>query len=153
MTRWRRGEGTVDRLAGEGALQHVRGEEARGEPWLDRARRTMAAASAAIDADAASAFTLAYDGARFACTALLAHQGLRPTTRGGHLAVEEAVRAQFGDAFKLYRDLRIRRNELEYPTYPDETVDVEEAEQAIEAARTILAAAERLLPHLGLYLI
>ena len=34
--------------------------------------------------------------ARQACVALLAQQGLRPTTAGGHYAVEEAIRAQFG---------------------------------------------------------
>jgi phage tail tape-measure protein len=36
---------------------------------------------------------LAYDAARQACVALLAQQGLRPTTAGGHYAVEEIIRA------------------------------------------------------------
>jgi hypothetical protein len=40
-----------------------------------------------------SAFVLAYGAACQACTALLAEQGLRPTTSGGHYAVEESVRA------------------------------------------------------------
>jgi hypothetical protein len=41
-------------------------------------------------------YALAYDGARKALTAILENEGLRPTTRGGHLAVFEAVRAQLG---------------------------------------------------------
>src|ERR1700730_15225356 len=101
--------------------------------------------------DPASGCTLAYDGARFACMALLAHQGLRPTTRGGHLAVEETVRAQFGEAFKPFRDLRLRRNELEYPVYPDESVEAVEANAAVDAARGIVSGAEGMLSHLGMF--
>ena len=139
------------RLLSEGRLQQVHGVEARGEPWLDRARNTLTAAAKIADTDPASTCTLACDAARFACMALLAHQALRPTTRGGHLAVEEAVRAQFGDAFKPFRDLRIRRNELEYPIYPDEPIEPEEANAALDAAAGIVVAAEKLLPHLGIF--
>ena len=155
MSRWQRGEATVERLLTDGSLQQLEGVEARGEPWLRTARDTLAAAAAAAaavaDAHPASACTLAYDGARFGCVALLTHQGLRATTRGGHLAVEETVRAQFGDTFKSFRDLRIRRNELEYPHYPDEQVDAEEAEKALAAARGIVDAADKLLPHVGMF--
>jgi hypothetical protein len=83
--------------------------------------------------------------------ALLAQQGLRSTTRGGHLAVEEAVRAQFGNAFKPFRDLRIRRNDLEYPVYPDEPIEADEVEEALDAAGGIIDAALKLLPHLGVF--
>lgn len=94
---------------------------------------------------------LAYDAARHACTALLAHKGLRPTTRGGHLVVDEAVRAQFGDTFRSFRALRIRRNELEYPAMPADAATASEAEEALTDAERILAAVEKLLPHLGLF--
>jgi hypothetical protein len=141
----------VERLLHDGMMQQVHGAEAQGKPWRDRAGRTLAAAASLAEAEPASACTLAYDAARFACMALLAHQGLRPTSRGGHLAVEETVRAQFGDTFKPFRDLRIRRNELEYPTHPDEPVDVLEATEAVAAARAIVAAAGQLLPHLHIF--
>jgi hypothetical protein len=141
----------VERLLGQGWLQQVQGAEAQGEPWLDRARKTIAAAATVAETDPASGCTLAYDGARFACMALLAHQGLRPTTRGGHLAVEETVRAQFGETFKPFRDLRLRRNELEYPVYPDESVEVGEANDAVDAACGIVSGAERMLSHLGMF--
>lgn len=45
---------------------------------------TVVAPTAGDDPD--RAHILAYDGARFGCTALLIHQGLRPTTAGGHYA-------------------------------------------------------------------
>lgn len=102
--------------------------------------------------DPASAYTLAYDAIRFACTALLVQQGLRPTTSGGHYVIEQSVRAQFGDHFKKYGALRRRRrNELEYPTYPDEEVAPKEAEAAVKDAQEIIANARRLLPNLGLF--
>jgi hypothetical protein len=151
MTRWARGEVVVERLLRDGMVQQVQGAEAQGQPWLDRAARTLTAAASLTGDEPASACTLAYDAARFACVALLAHQGLRPTTRGGHVAVEEAVRAQFGDTFKPFRDLRIRRHELEYPTHPDEPVDEQEAAESVAAARAITAAASRLLPHLRIF--
>jgi len=151
MTRWARGEVVVERLLRDGMLQELDGVAAQGQPWLDRAGRTLTAAAALANAEPASACTLAYDAARFACVALLAHQGLRSTTRGGHVAVEEMVRAQFGDAFKPFRDLRIRRNELEYPTHPDEPVEPQEATESVAAARAILAAASQLLPHLSVF--
>ena len=146
--RWSRGEADIDRLLADGLLQQVAGAEARGEPWLSRAHRTVATAETIAEADPASAYTLAYDAARFACTALLAQQGRRPTTGGGHRVVEEAVRAQFGDTFKPFRDLRIRRHELEYPTFADEAIDLEEAQEAVQTARTLIAAADQLLEHL-----
>jgi hypothetical protein len=152
VIRWARGEDVIERLVRDGFLQRVSGAQASGEAWLERARRTVATGASVAHIDPASAYTLAYDGARFACAAVLAQQGLRATSRGGHLAVQEAIVAQFGDPFKPFRDLRIRRNELEYPAYADEMVEVEEATEAMRAAGSIVAAAERLLPHLRVQL-
>jgi len=70
-------------LAG-GEPQTLTGAAVAGGQWLSKARRTLTTAMGAADADPDSAFTLAYDAARSACTALLAQQGLRATTRGGH---------------------------------------------------------------------
>jgi hypothetical protein len=151
MTRWSRGEAQIEQQLRAGELQAVRGGLADGEPWLVKAERTVTAAATLVDADASSAITLAYDAARFAALAVLAQQGLRATTKGGHLAVDGAVRAQFGDAFRPFRALRIRRNELEYPDHPDEVVEPIEAAEAIADSRRIIDAAAKLLPHLGLF--
>jgi predicted nucleotidyltransferase len=85
------------------------------------------------------------------CTALLVHQGLRPTTKGGHYVVERAVRAQFGDAFKPFGALRRRRNELEYPVFADALIAADEVEAAVTAAAALTEAAARLLPELGAF--
>lgn len=94
---------------------------------------------------------MAYDAARQALTALLAHQGLRPTTKGGHYAVERAVRAQFGPGFRQFGALRRRRNELEYPERPGDDATQDEASEAIENAEAILTATQGLLEQLGLF--
>src|SRR6185369_12680611 len=110
MGRWSRGEARIEQHLRSGEMQAVRGAQADGTPWLAKATRTVETAASLVETDPSSAITLAYDAARFAAMAVLAQQGLRATTKGGHIAVDESVRAQFGDTFRPYRALRIRRN-------------------------------------------
>jgi hypothetical protein len=149
--RWSQGEAVIERLLAERRIQRVSGAQADGTTLLSRAARTLDTAATIAAADPDSAYALAYDATRQACTGLLAPQGLRPTTHGGHYAVEEAVRAQFGDTFRVVGTLRRRRNDLEYPAYPDDEADPDEAADAIRMAHQIIDAAERLLPNLGIF--
>jgi len=122
MSRWRRGEGEIENLIAAKQLQQVIGGQANGADLLQKASRTLATAGEIADKDPDSAYVLAYDAARYAGTAILAHQGLRPTTSGGHYVIEVALRAQFGDGFRPFGAMRRRRNELEYPTGESPTV-------------------------------
>jgi HEPN domain-containing protein len=151
MARWKRGESEVEALLAAKELQKLTGAAASGERLLEKATVTLTTARAAVEGDPDSAFVLAYDAARQALTALLAHQGLRPTTKGGHYAVEQAVRAQFGPGFRQFGALRRRRNELEYPERPGDDATRDEANEAIEHAEAIVAAAQGLLDQLGLF--
>lgn len=151
MTRWVRGEAEVEQLLGRRELDVVTGAAADGTPLLAQARRTVTTATGLITTDAYSSYVLAYDAARFACIALLAQQGLRATTTGGHYVVERTVRAQFGDGFRPFADLRRRRNELEYPHLPTDTATADEAKQAVETAQWLIAAADRLLSELSFF--
>ena len=126
------------------------GAAADGGPLLEQARRRRPPRPGLSPATH-SAYVLAYDSARFACIALFAQQGLRATTSGGHYAVEQAVRAQFGDGFRPFGALRRRRNELEYPHLPADTASVEEAEQAARTAQQLITAAGTLLPQLSFF--
>jgi hypothetical protein len=151
MARWQIGEAEVEQLIRQRELEHVTGAAADGDRLLAQARKTVATASGLIQADAYSAYVLAYDGARFACIALLAEQGMRATTSGGHYAVERAVRAQFGAGFRPFADLRRRRNELEYPRLPADTATTEEAQHAVETAERLISASEALLGQLAFF--
>lgn len=151
MARWARGEAEVEQLIHRRELELVTGAAANGTPLVDHARRTATTAASLVKSDAYSAYVLAYDAARFACIGLLARQGIRATTDGGHYAVERAVRAQFGDGFRPFADLRRRRNELEYPRFHEDTATAEEAQQAVEVARRLIAAADKLLGQLSFF--
>ena len=79
-----RGEAEIERLLGLGHLQTITGAADDGEPLLAKAGRTLATAASITGSDPDSAPVLAYDAAWYTTTALLAQQGLRPTTAGGH---------------------------------------------------------------------
>lgn len=151
MVRWGQGEASVRSMIEAGDLQQVSGGAANGVSLLTRASTTLESARSVLENDPDSAFVLAYDAARHALTALLTHQGLRPTTRGGHYAVERAVKSQFGPVFRQFGALRRRRNELEYPTRPGNDATTDEARDAVERAAEIIDDAARLLPDLGLF--
>jgi hypothetical protein len=151
MSSWPRGEAQVEELLHRRELERVTGAAADGVALLAQAGRTAMTAAGLVMADPYSAYVLAYDAARFACVALLAQQGLRATSSGGHYAVEQVVRAQFGLGFRPFGDLRRRRNELEYPRFPADTASEAEAEQAIETAERLIAAARALVGQLSFF--
>ena len=149
--RWSAGEATVERLLAEGRIERVQGAQADGASWLDRARRGLEAAQVLAESAPDSGVILACDAARQACVALLAQQGLRPTTAGGHYAIEEVIRAQFGSSLRAFGGLRRRRNELEYPLYPTEQASPAEAAETLRTAAEIIEAAVKLVPNLGFF--
>ncbi|HEY2267721.1 MAG TPA: HEPN domain-containing protein [Streptosporangiaceae bacterium] len=149
--RWGTGEATVERLLAAGHVERVHGASADGASWLDRARRGLEAARVLAESAPDSSVVLACDAARQACVALLAQQGLRPTTAGGHYVVEEVIRAQFGPTLRAFGGLRRRRNELEYPLYPTEQASAAEAAETLRTASEIIDAAAKLVPNLGFF--
>lgn len=147
---WQRGRATIDRLLAEGELESVTASPELAERLMDDAVRHLASADAIRASDLNGAYQLAYDAARKACAALLAPQGLRATTRGGHVAVQDAVREQFnGDggfnAFRALSRLRRTRAAREYPDPTTPTTTPTELEDGLAAATEIVAAARQLL--------
>jgi hypothetical protein len=149
--RWGAGEATIEQLLAQKHLERVQGAQADGGSWLDRARQSLDAARLIAQAAPDSSIILAYDAARQACVALLAQQGLRPTALGGHKAVDDAIRTQFGASLRAFGGLRRRRNELEYPDYPTEKASPDEAAEALQTASEIIDAASQILPNLGFF--
>ena len=134
MPRWERGEATVERLLASGGLDAIGKSASDGSAVLEQAKRRLKVAEAALVIDPDAAYTNAYDAARLAATALLTQQGLRPTTAGGHRAVEEALLAQFGQGFSKFSVLRRRRHELEYPDTTYSEASDSEAQDALSTA-------------------
>lgn len=152
MKRWTIGEAVIEALLAKRHLEHVIGDAANGEPWLEKATTTLESARLVTATDPLSAYVLNYDAARCVCVGVLAQQGLRPTADGGHYAVEQAIVAQFRDAFGIFGSLRRGRNRVEYPIHPtDGEISIEQADEAIDAVAAMLDQARQLLPNLGLF--
>ena len=147
---WARGRAQVEQLIADGELERVRPSVEVATRLLADAGAHVSLASKGIEEDPAGALQLCYDAARKAAAALLAVQGLRATTRGGHIAVIDAVRVQFNDEggmaiFGRLHALRRRRNRAEYPDGESPGVNEDDARSALDTAGDVLQAAERLL--------
>src|SRR5680860_1856321 len=106
MTPWQKGVATIEELMDVGRLQRLTGVELNAIPLIERAEQQLKSAAELVHSDPLSAYILAYDATRRACTALLAAQGIRPTADRGHETVEKAVVAQFGGVFSRFNTLR-----------------------------------------------
>jgi uncharacterized protein (UPF0332 family) len=147
---WTPGRDRIQTLLAAGELERVAPDDRVAQRLLADAGRHLSTAAAGLDADDfAGAYQLAYDALRKSAASLLAVQGLRATSRGGHIAVQEAVAAQFGTTVRVFRSFaRIRRsrNTFEYPDSDtagptrDDVLDaLQSAATARDAATTILA--------------
>ncbi len=156
MARWNKGSEIIERLLEDRHLEEVPADADTVERLIATARRHISSATSNAESDPEGAFALAYDAARKTATALLAHQGLRPTSTGGHIAVADAINAQFPgiDGLKSIDRLRRRRNQAEYPDPRNyDPVTTDEVDDAVAAASACVDAAEKLLaaPQLGLF--
>lgn len=148
---WAPGRADVEQLLTGHELEAVEPDGRVADRLLADARRHVASAGAALQLDdLAGAYQLAYDALRKSAAALLAVQGLRATSRGGHVAVQDAVRAQFGGTgspFRSFSRIRRLRTATEYPdtdgSGPDRA-DVEDAltvaDEAIRVATALIAS-------------
>ena len=120
---------------------------------MRQAETHLASAPALLPADPPGAFAVIYDAARKSLGAVLAQQGLRATSTNGHRATQEAIEAQLGpNASKVvrpFRSLRTRRHDAEYPGLDTPEVTVQEAEEALEDASSIVGAMKMFLPNVG----
>jgi hypothetical protein len=153
---WERGRARVEQLLRDGELEAVVASAELAGRLLDEAGHHLRAAELVRELDPTGAYQLAYDAARKGSAALLAAQGLRSTTRGGHVAVQDTVREQFGGqngvpAFDAFARLRRKRAATEYPDLGTPSTTTDDVDDALRAASAIVAAARQLhdAGHLG----
>lgn len=117
--RWEQGRAVIDAVLDKRELERVTPSIEHAAELIAQARRHAASAERIAEEDPAGAFQLLYDAARKALVAILENQGLRPTSRGGHIAVLEAASAQLdppmGMILRPFDRLRRLRNNAEYP--------------------------------------
>jgi hypothetical protein len=141
MTGWQKGRADIEQLLANGDLDRVQPSGDLTDRLLDEAAAHIDTAHSAIDDDPTGALQIGYDAARKAAIALLAAQGLRRTTDGGHRAIAAAVAAQFDGTFDRLERMRRRRNAAEYPDIDTPEVTDADARDAIDAAERMYDAA------------
>ena len=150
MSRWKRGEATVAKTVDRPSPPTDLRRDERGAGVAGQGRQDLVQCGPRRGLGPGKCARPAYDAGRQIGTGLLAQQGLRPTTAGGHVAVTRAVIDQFNGRFTGLDALR-RRNELQYPLYPGDLVESHEAEAAIATVRGLLVDASALLPSIGFF--
>jgi hypothetical protein len=157
VARWLKGEQTVKYLMDRGRLESLDASDltALADAQIRRAtlRLNATSVSALEKGDVDGAYAAAYDAYRMAAEALLARQGLRATGGdGSHMAVEDAISAQFAAeipafAKPIFERLRRTRHTAQYfdPTAapitgPDAEWAIEKATAALEGAKAVLFA-------------
>lgn len=158
MARWAKGEQTVEFLVDRNRLESFEAEDLAvlAEALIGRAARraetTAAAALAGGDVD--GAYVAAYDAYRMAAEALLARQALRATGGdGSHMAVEDAVSAQFAAdipafAKPTFERFRRTRHSVQYFDPSAAPITTSDASWAIEKATAALSGVRALLAEL-----
>ena len=95
MSRWPLGVSDIEEALRKRDLELVPPNSDHAHRLLREATLHIASAKLIIDSDPVASFQIAYSALRKTCAALLAYQGLRATSDGGHVIVFEAVRTQF----------------------------------------------------------
>lgn len=151
--RWEKGREAIERMLADGDLQRVPASREQADRLIAQARTHIASAVKVCADDPAGGYALAYDGARKALTAILENQGLRPTTRGGHVAVLEAVRAQLdppmGRVLRQFNRMRTRRHDAEYPPTDSPEITADEVLEDRAAAESLISLAVRVLDEMS----
>jgi hypothetical protein len=146
---WETGSGRIRELLMAGELGQVPPDTGLARRMLADAGRHLATAGAAQSTgDLPGAYQLAYDALRKSSASLLEAQGLRATSRGGHIAVQDAVTAQFGSSIRALRSfsrLRRARNSFEYPSTETPGPSKDDVKDAIGVAREVNDAAGKIL--------
>jgi HEPN domain len=153
--RWEQGRSVIDALLGTRDLERVPASDKHATELIDQARKHVASAQRITDDDPAGALQLLYDAARKALCAILENQGLRPTSRGGHIAVLEAVSAQLdppmGKALRPFDRLRRQRNDAEYPRQETPGIKTADVLSDIPKVEDILDLAARVIDQMSPY--
>lgn len=140
-------------MLADGELQRVPASREQADRLLNQARTHVSSAVRVCEDDPAGAYALTYDAARKALTAILENQGIRPTTRGGHLAVLEAVRAQLdppmGRVLRQFNRMRTRRHDAEYPPTDSPEITADDVREDRATAENLIAIAARVLDEMS----
>jgi len=152
MMRWDKGRADIERMISAGDIQRVPASRDHADLLIGQADQALASAADIADRDPRLAYCAVYDASRLALTAILENQGLRPTTRGGHVAVYEAVQAQLDrPELRPFNEMRRTRHLIEYPATNVVLPDARDIHDAIPLAEAIIGIAEAVMDQMDVF--
>lgn len=153
--RWNQGRAEIDAMLVAGELQRVPASREHADKLIDLARQHLGTARAAVETDPEGAYAIGYDASRKALAAVLENEGLRATSRGGHLVISRAVLAQLdpplGATLRPFDRMRRRRNSLECPDFEAPSLTATEVLEDLTRAEAIVKLAGRVLDQMSPY--
>lgn len=151
--RWNQGRAEIDQLIADGELQRVPPNREHADQLFEQARKDLASAEVLVEANPKRAYESLYDAARMALTAVLENEGLRPTSRGGHIASYAAVSAQLdppmGQVLRPFDRMRRTRNRSEYPSFTTPEVTSDNVRADLPVAASIVKVCEGVLDEMS----
>jgi len=153
--KWQQGRADIDKMLADGELERVQASREHADQLLNQAQRHLASAEFTCTLDPEGAYGTLYDAGRKALWAILANQGLRPTTKGGHLAVYHAAKAQLdppmGQQLRPFDRMRRQRHDAEYPQIDTPELHPDDIRDELPKIRAIVDIAERVLDDMSVY--
>lgn len=151
--RWNQGRVEIDKLIADGELQRVPPNREHADQLFAQARKDLASAEVLREANPKRAYESLYDAARMALTAVLENEGLRPTSRGGHIAPYAAVSAQLdppmGQVLRPFDRMRRTRNRSEYPSFTTPEVTSDNVRADLQVAASIVKVCESVVDEMS----
>ena len=151
--RWDQGRPAVDGMIARGEIERVPASRDHADLLMGQAHQHIRAARAIVSIDPTGAYQLLYDAARKSLNAVLENQGLRATSRGGHIAVLDAVSAQLdpplGGILRPFDRLRRRRNQAEYPAADNPSLAADDIERDLPKVQDIVQAVAKVLDQMS----
>jgi hypothetical protein len=153
--RWEQGRAIIDAMLETRDPERVPASAGLAGDLLTQAGAHLASACRIADDDPVGACQLLYDAARKGLCAVLENQGIRATSRGGHLAVMEAVVAQLdpplGKVLRPFDRLRRQRNNAEYPPQEGPRLSADDVLRDVAKVQDILDLAQRVTSQMSPY--
>jgi hypothetical protein len=151
---WPRGRDEILAMLDSDELTQVVADLDLAHHLLAAARRHVGSAETLCASDPELAYAALYDAIRKALSAMLQAQGLRPTSGGGHVAVQRAIQAQFGPSMgallRPVNRIRTTRHAVQYPD-AETYIDADQVRADLPAAVGLVEAAEKAVPHLSVF--
>ena len=149
------GSKTVQKFIEGARLQQVVASRTHADRLVRQSRNHLLSASKLADSDPEGAYSALYDAARKALVAVLEVQGLRPTTKGGHFIICEALEVQikppFDDVIAPFNRIRKMRNAQEYPNLEQPELTTEDVLEDLAKSTRIVEIAQSLLNQFSVF--